>query len=637
MKILTAPVKRILLQILFLLGCYFISRCLFFAINFGHFRGLSAGAFLRICFCALRYDISALCVVNSLYIVLLLFPIPSWRWPRWERFTQWVFVVINVAALLFDISDWAYFPYNAKRSTADVLNMMTRKGDFLSLLPGFLITYWYVPIATLLLVWGFIKVNKRIRRATPVVFPEQPFRIKLLLLQLVRFVLAGGLIVIGIRGGLQYVPIGIRNAVQVTESKYTPLVLNTPFCIINSYANDALKEVHYFNDQELLTYINTRKQFPGHKFQAKNVVVIILESFSKEFTGIGGGTSYTPFLDSLMQQSLVCTNAYANALRSADGIPAIIAGVPALQDEPFATSLYGTNRITALPGVLKDEGYNTAFYHGGTNGTMSFDVFAASAGFDRYRGRSEYANEKDYDGNWGIWDEPFLQYTAKDLGTLQQPFCAAIFTLSSHPPYKLPAQYMGRFPMGSLEIHPCIGYSDYALRRFFATAAQQPWFKNTLFVLSADHCSPQSADARYQNNRGHYAIPIIYYAPGDTTLRGVHEGLTQQLDILPSVLDRIGYAKPFFAFGNSIFQPEQSHYVVNRNSMLYLWMSNNHYLLEATDERPQALYNTATDTSCRTNLLPEYRILAEKEQQHLRALLQSYNNALIHNKMWLQD
>src|SRR5690606_24672345 len=113
----------------------------------------------------------------------------------------------------------------------------------------------------------------------------------------------------------------------------------------------------------------------GKPFQDKNVVFIILESFSKEYTGLGGRTSYTPFLDSLMQHSFVCTNAYANALQSAKGIPAIISGVPSLMDEPITTSAYGTNKLTSLPALLRNKGYQTAFYHGGTNGTMGFDIY----------------------------------------------------------------------------------------------------------------------------------------------------------------------------------------------------------------------------------------------------------------------
>src|SRR5690606_32331919 len=140
-------------------------------------------------------------------------------------------------------------------------------------------------------------------------------------------------------------------------------------------------EVHFYPPEKALQYINPKKKYPSGQFQKKNVVVIILESFSKEYTGLGGRESFTPFLDSLMNKSRVFSNAFANGLTSAAGIPAILSGMPSLLDEPFTTSAYGTNKLPSIPQLLKDMGYQTAFYHGGTNGTMSFDIYASNAGF----------------------------------------------------------------------------------------------------------------------------------------------------------------------------------------------------------------------------------------------------------------
>ena len=546
MKPLLAPLKRLSLQILLLLGCYFVSRCCFTLINAATFKGLSFAGFLRLCFYALRYDLSAIFAVNAIYIILLLAPLPIWKWKGYERFTQVMFILINVLALLFELSDWAYFPYNFKRATSDVLHMVSRQGDFWNVLPGYLVSYWYVPLAVILFVIGLVKINQRICRATPL---NTAPRINVWLfafLQLVRLGILSGISVIAVRGGLQYIPIGLRNAVQVTDSRYVPVVLNTPFSIISSYATPALTEVSYMPEATAEAIIPTLKNYKGEPFRNKNVVVIILESFSKEFTKLGGRKSYTPFLDSLMDQSLVCTQAYANAQTSADGVPSILAGIPSLMQEAITTSNYGTDRIDALPGLLKKQGYNTSFYHGGTNGTMSFDIFSSAAGFDHYYGRKEYANEQDYDGNWGIWDEPFLQYFAKGLSEKQQPFMASVFTLSSHPPYALPEQYKGKLPSGSKPVYATISYSDNALRKFFATAAQQAWFKNTLFVISPDHCSPQGSDGYYYGGIGGYAIPMLFYAPGDTAFRGKFVAPVQQLDILPSILDYLHYDKPFF-------------------------------------------------------------------------------------------
>ena len=99
------PVKRILLQLLLLLGCYFVSRCAFLLINHSHFEGLTVSGFLSICFHALRYDISALLAINAIYIVLVLLPFPLWKIPKWELITQCIFIALNTVALMFEVSD----------------------------------------------------------------------------------------------------------------------------------------------------------------------------------------------------------------------------------------------------------------------------------------------------------------------------------------------------------------------------------------------------------------------------------------------------------------------------------------------------------------------------------------------------
>lgn len=632
MKPLLAPIKRILLQILLLLCCYFISRCCFTLINFRLFSEITLDDFLWLSFFGLRYDLSAIFALNILYFFLLLVPLPVWRWKKWERFTQTLFITVNVIAFLFELSDWAYYPYNFKRATADVLNMVSRKGDFWSLLPGFIVDYWYVPLAVIALIFLLVKANRWIVKKTPVTPVPGKAWWQVSLVQAVLLLVVVGLSVVGIRGGLQYIPIGLRNAVQVADSRFVPIVVNTPFSIITTFATPGLERVKYLPEAEAQRMVNTTKDYRNGVFVPKNVVVIILESFSKEFTKLGGLKSYTPFLDSLMDHSMLCKQGFANAQQSATGIPAIISGIPSLMEEAFTTSNYGTNHIDALPGLLRKKGYETAFYHGGTNGTMSFDIFAAAAGYNKYYGRTEYNNKKDYDGNWGIWDEPFLQYFADGLNKTRQPFMASVFTLSSHPPFTIPPGYQGKLPQGTLPVHPVVAYTDIALRKFFATASQQPWYRNTLFVITADHCSPTNSGGYYRRNMGNYAIPIFFYAPGDPALQGVINEPVQQIDILPSVLDYLHYDKPFFAFGNSIFRKDAPRFVITENNGNYQWLMNG-YLLQTTLVKNKALYAYPMDSAGFFNLLTKQPAAADILQRQLKAFIQVYHEDLISNKM----
>ena len=635
MKQFLQPFKRLIPQIFLLLCLYFLSRIVFTWINIQSFDELSFKEFLRLSFYGLRFDISAILLINGLYILLLFLPFQIFRNQRGEKFLHWLFVITNAIAFSFEISDWAYFPYVFKRSTFDVLYMITRKGDFLSLLPHFIVDFWYAPLGLILFVVGLHKVNKWICKKT-IVESGSSYAVKIWLLHGLSLVLVLGLTVIGIRGGLQYIPIGNSNALLMTENTYVPVVLNTPFSIMHSYSGK-LEEVSYFQEAELANYFDPIKNYSGKEFRNKNVVVIILESFSRKFTVLGEGISYTPFLDSLMNHSFVCRNGYANAMHSADGVTAIISGIPSLMGEPITTSSYGTNKLTSLPALLRDKGYETAFYHGGTNGTMSFNIYAPNAGYNKYYGRSEYNSEIDYDGNWGIWDEPFLQYFAGGLNKMKQPFMASVFTLNSHDPYKVPAQYKDVLPTGPLPIHQSVAYTDLAIKKFFDRVSKEDWFNNTLFVFSADHCSPITPK-EYNASTGMdmYAIPIFFFAPGDSTLKGGTNQVVQQIDILPTVLDHLGYNESFFSFGNSAFREVYPRFVVNELSGFYRCFMDD-YLLTANEMQPKALYEVGKDTARRKNLLHVHREKAEKEIiPYFKAFVQLYRSALIHNRLFVE-
>jgi len=636
MNALSPLLKRIFFQVVLLLLCYFLCRTAFTVINISRFSGLTLTEFFRLSFHALRYDISTIAALNVLYFILLLLPLPIWRMPRWEGFTQWLFITVNTLAFCFEISDWAYFPFTSKRATHDVLDMISRSSDFLSLLPHFVVAYWYAPLGVALLIFLLWRCNTFIRNHTALNnLRGVQMKWTTALWHSATVLVIAGLSVIAVRGGLQLIPVGNGNALQVAENKFVPIVLNTPFSIMHSYSGK-IEEVNFYAEEELPKFFNPVKHYPNGPMQRKNVVVIMLESFSKEYTGLGGRKSFTPFLDSLMQHSLVCTNAFANALHSAVGVPAIISGLPSLMNEPFTTSSYGTNKLTSLPELLKQKGYETVFLHGGTNGTMSFDIYAANAGFDTYLGRTEYNNEADYDGNWGIWDEPFLQYTAKKLSGLREPFMASVFTLSSHDPFAVPEKYKSILPSGELPVQQTIAYTDYSLRKFFETASQQSWFQNTLFVLTADHAAPGSNDPYYASlNMGAYAIPVLFFDPGNPAFARSSDSIFQHIDILPSVLDYLHYEEPFFAFGNSIFRPAYPRFVVNELSGKYQWYMND-YLLTANGLEAQGLYHFKTDSLCQHNLFQQQTELAQTQFiPYFKAFVQLYRQAVIRNKLSL--
>ncbi len=354
-------------------------------------------------------------------------------------------------------------------------------------------------------------------------------------------------------------------------------------------------------------------------------------SFGKRYAGIGGRTSYTPFLDSLMQESMVFTNAFANAHRSADGIPAVLAGIPVFMEDSYMTSPYSNNTIEGLPALLKQSGYSSSFFHGGTNGTMSFDVFAKSAGFENYVGRSQYPDQNEYDGTWGIWDEPFLQFYANELEKEKQPFISSVFTLSSHEPFRLPQQYKNSSFATLIGIERGISYTDMALKKFFKTASEKKWYPNTLFVITADHNFLANKDTLgfYNAGMGLYAVPVILFHPTDKSVAGYRNQPMQQIDILPTVLDYLHYPYDFFAYGNSAFDSAASQFAYIQQGE-HQHMLRGQYVLTYDNLSQSKVYNFETDSLLRYPLRND-SVHSETVRQ-FRMFKQLLQNTVIENR-----
>lgn len=618
--------KNLAKQILFLFTLYALCRLIFYICNRSYFSDISTGELVSLFFYGLRFDAFSIAALNALYILLCILPFKFYYSKGYQKTLSVIFILFNTFGLLLNFIDFAFFPYIQKRMTYDVVNFtFGGQSDILKLIPHFLLDFWYLVLIFFLLVWFMARVHKRIRKQ------DQPIEVKATIRTAISyfliFALVTGTTLIGIRGGLQRIPIVFLDAALYTSPKYIPLVINTPFSVLKSAELTEIQPLAFFDEQTLNSLYSPVHPGDTGTFKNYNVCVIALESFSKEFTGISNRKSYTPFLDSLMRQSVTFGNAIANEKTSINGIPAILASAPCFLDNHYLNSAYSNNIIQTLPNLLKDKGYYSVFYHGGTNGTMNFDSFAKLAGYDAYYGRTEYNNEKDYDGQWGIWDEPFLVRTVQEMSKLKAPFMTSIFTLSSHNPYKIPKAYEGKFDKGSMEIHQCIGYTDHALRHFFAEAQKQPWFDNTLFVLCPDHTSI-SDDPFYANSIGQYSIPIIFYKKGIRP--EMNPKTVQQIDIMPTVLSYLNYDKAYYSFGNDMFsdkkQPcifynQPSYYCVD-DSIFYVL--NQYTLAEA--------YAYRRDSLLQQNLIGTYN--NKGLQDFCKAFIQRYNNDVLNNKTY---
>jgi phosphoglycerol transferase MdoB-like AlkP superfamily enzyme len=623
---------RLLYQLALLVLVYFVCRLLFVVVHFSSLNVTSVLGCIKLFVFGLKFDAPAILITNSLYVVITLLTAPFVLHRYFYVVLNYLFIVVNSCAILVNLIDIGYFPFIHKRMQFDAFLFLdgSKGNDFYRLLPTFLLQYWYLLFVLVLLIYGLIKgYNKTL---TPLV--KVPHSVKHYLLHILTFVVMAGLSIIAIRGGLQLRPISIISASELTEVQNIPALLNSPFSIINTISQERLKEINYYSSKEM------RGAFSGviqpkvkGKFIRQNVVIIIVEGLSSNYLSYNNGQVHTPFLDSLCNQSLVFTNGFANATESVQGIPAVLSGTPSWQEEPFIFSPYSSNRITSLANLLKPKGYTSSFFHGGTNGTMGFDSYCKLAEFDNYYGRTEYANEADYDGNWGIWDEPYLQYVSDKLSATKQPFVGAVFTLNTHHPFTIPTKYKQRFKTKGHPNLACVQYLDYSLAQFFKKAKKTKWFKNTIFVITADHTGPFTEPRISNILNANYKIPIVFYSPRGY-LKGKNSTIANQIDILPTVMHLLNYPAKYYTLGKNLFNKQVEHFSINYNGGIYQYIDTS-YIYHFNGRNGIGFYNWKLDSLYTNNMLNAVTDtnLLKHRADNLKKMIQLYTNSMINNEM----
>ena len=622
-------------QFVLLLVLYALCRWGFYLANKALFTHLTSGEIASAFIGGIKFDIVALLYINSLYIVLQALPFPFKYSNGYQKFAGHLFVVTNSIGFLANFIDFAYYKFTLKRTTGTVFSQFGNENNKLKLTFDFLVDYWYLLLFFILFIFVFTKLSRLLKTVKKPVYNWKTYLAQTLALLLIAFLFIGG-----VRGGWKHStrPITLSNAGDFVKSPGDmSLVLNTPFSIMKTLESPKIKPVNYFNEQQLSAlYQPLHQPDTSTPFKKLNVVFLIIESLGKEHIGAlnkdqlnGTYKGYTPFIDSLVAASFTSDRTYANGRKSIDALPSVISGIPSIK-EPFVLSPYSSNNTTSIAKLLGDEGYETAFFHGAPNGSMGFSAYTNLAGIKHYYGKNEYNNDTDFDGIWGIWDEPFMQYMAKTINTFKQPFFSAFFSVSSHHPFKVPEKYKGVFPKGPLEVQEPMGYTDMSIRKFFDTAKQMPWYNNTLFVLCADHATV-SYLPDYQTIPGYFSIPILFYYPGGN-LKGKTHKIIQQIDIMPTVLNYLHYPKPYFAFGFNTFNEKESNFAVNNNDGNFNFYEGD-YLLVSDGIKTNALYNLKQDRQATKNLMEEQPQVKQAMEQRLKAFIQQYNNRMINNQL----
>lgn len=575
---------------------------------------------------SLKFDTVSVVYADGVFILLSLLPLHL-RERRWYRgMLFWYYVIVNAVLIAAaNLADTVYFRYTQKRFTADEI-FFADNDNSLQLAGKFMAENWYLVLLwaglVALLAWGY-------RRRT---HEESVFSRGWAYYAggTAVFALAAGLSVAGMRGGMTRMtrPITLSNAMLYTaDSGKANLILSNPFCILRTIGSaGSVKYRKYFTPEELpqrFTPVHQPADSAAVDLTGRNVMIFIMESMSAEHSAFLHPELYadlpekgfTPFLDSLMRNGLTFKRMYANGSRSIQAMPSVLGSIPSFRT-PFVLMPQSLGESRQLPAMLADKGYATAFFCGSERGSMGFGAYARSAGVERLVSREDYEAKHgtgDFDGYWGIWDEEFLQFTGEELTAMPEPFFAALFTLSSHHPFVVPEKYAATLPEGYTRIHKGVAYDDRAFHLFFQRFGGEEWFRRTIFVFVADHVSSEKFAEETRSYPGNMHIIGFIYTP-DGALRGEVGEITQQLDIMPTLLGLTGNREPYFAFGRDVLnEPQRPRWSVSYDGRFRALTGEGAIVLDDSDMNVQECPATPAADSLAQN----FRALVQQYYTHI--------------------
>ncbi len=627
--------KVMILRLLLAYFFYFIARLLFVLYNFSVLDISSISEFFSLCYHGLIFDTAAIFYLNSLFVLLSMFPLGINTKQYYQKLLFYIYFFFNLIGYATNFIDFGYYKFIYNRTTISEWAVVKNEHNIVQMFLRFAYSYWHIFLLFIVLSFAWIYLYKKIRfKSTPYKKP-MVFYISTSIASLLIMLT---LMVAGIRGGdlkKSTRPINLVDANRyVKKIQHADVILNTPFAIIRTFGIKKFQKVNYqISTSETQNLIQPIKTYTPKSDSKPNIVLFITESYGREYMGafnkhknIPNYQSFTPFLDSLANHSLIFSNAFTNGRKSIHGMSSVLAGIPSFVDA-YTSSPYAKQPVESLVSTLNSMGYDTSFFHGAPNGSMGFLGFSNILEFDHYYGKTEFNDDTQFDGSWGIWDEPFFQFMKTTLDTKESPFLATIFTVSSHEPYAIPEKYKEKFPEGSIPMHKCVEYTDFAFQQFFEAAKKEPWFENTIFVITADHCNQVYFD-EYRKDINRYAVPIMFYDPKGNYV-GEHTDLAQQIDIYPTILQMVGYDKPFRSWGRSLIDETQQTepFVINHDGVFYRYSKGN-YICIFDGEKAIGFYDI-DDLSLSQNLIANTNEEMIQIEKSCKAFIKDYFDRII--------
>ncbi|MBN1143799.1 MAG: sulfatase-like hydrolase/transferase, partial [Bacteroidales bacterium] len=420
------------------------------------------------------------------------------------------------------------------------------------------------------------------------------------------------LILTGMRGEfrLHYKPLLPEHALFSPYSFANQLGMNPVYSFAESYSVNNInylddkvaveKSCHYLNITPTYNSPIARNVVFNDTLVKRNVVIILMESMSASVMGLNGNTdNLCPFLDSLAMENIYFENIYTDGIHTYNGVFSSLFGLPSiLEFKPTKTPHTVSLEYSGISNVLSPHGYKMLYYCNGDKNFDNMDFFLRRNCFDEVVSQENFAEEEIYD-SWGVTDLTMFSSSIARMNEMhqeKQPFVSVIMTISAHEGY-IPPPGVYKSNENQKQAYEC---ADHALRCFFNEASEQGWYKNTVFLLVADH--GQSFDRTYDLSLSYFHSPMVIVAPFLNEKRH-YKKIGLQLDAMPTIMGvlKIPYinntlgidlrneSRPFayFSSDNKIgCLNEQFFLVIRKNGVESLYKYANRDLVNYLEQYP---------------------------------------------------
>ncbi|MCU7940259.1 MAG: LTA synthase family protein [gamma proteobacterium symbiont of Bathyaustriella thionipta] len=364
------------------------------------------------------------------------------------------------------------------------------------------------------------------------------------------------------------------------ENNYTKeLASNGPYQFFASFRNNELEYTQFYQEIDNLKadkiIRNSLKNgystflYPDQLFNIErkidnpgtekklNVILISIESLSAKYVGSFGNTeNITPFLDQFSKESLFFTDFYATGTRTTRGLEAITLSIPPTPGRSVVKRIGHEGDMWSLGNILKSKGYQTTFIYGGRGYFDNMNSFFSQNGYDIVDQNDIPEDETKFANAWGVSDEDLYEETLKQADRAfkkQKPFFFHLMTTSNHRPYTYPGNKID-IPSGDGR-EGAVKYTDFAIKRFINWSKNKPWFKNTLFVVLADHCAGSAGREKLPIKK--YHIPLWIYSPEHIKPQ-IIATRSGQIDVAPTLLGLLNMDYNSWFFGQDILKPNNN-------------------------------------------------------------------------------